>query len=450
MKKINLLDIVNITDAILIGKNIYIENICIDTRNKKIVNSLFIIIRGNYNIDFLCYDAINKGAVALLLDLYLFKYSNIPQLIVKDTKISLGKISNWLRKKSSIKIICVTGSTGKTSVKEIIYNILKQSNNVLYNIFNFNNDLGVSNTLLNLQYFKYKYGILELGSNSINDINYLSKIVLPDISCITNICISHLKGFKLFNNIIIDKGKIFKYLCKNGIAIINKNYFYYNYWNKYLFNKKVIFYNFLDILKCNVFINDLNFSIFGTYFTLNILGFKKKIFIKLLGIHNIINILLSVIVSLSLEISFKDIQLGLESLLPIKGRLYPIFLSKTKIILDDSYNCNPRSLYFGTLFLQKCNGYKLLVISDMLELSYMSLFYHKYMGLIIKNLYINKILSIGKYSYYISKYSKIGEHCNNFNILLFKIKKILNFYNEVTILIKGSNLFNMNKIINFL
>ncbi len=450
MENLDLLKIAYITNATLLGKNIYIKNISIDTRKNNIKNSLFIVIKGIYKKKFLCFDAIKKGALALLIDFYLPIFI-VPLLIVKNTKIALGKISCWLRKESSSKVICITGSTGKTSTKEIIVNILKQSNSVLYNLYNFNNELGVPISLLNLQYLRYKYIVLELGSNSIGDINYLSKIVLPDISCITNISISHLKGFKKFKNIIIDKGKIFKYLPKNGIAIININYFYYNYWKKYLLNKKKMFYNILNFYKCNVFISDLKFSIFGTYFIINTIYGKQKVFLKLLGIHNISNVLSSIILSLCLEISIKDIKLGLESLLPIKGRLYPIFLNNKKIILDDSYNCNPRSLYFSILFLQKCIGYKLLVISDMFDLSYMSLYCHKYIGLLIKkNIFINKILSIGKYSYYISKYSKIGEHFNSFNKLIFRIKNILVSYNEITILIKGSNIFNMNKIINFL
>ncbi len=450
MKNLSLLKISNITNSILLGKNIYIKNISIDTRKDNISNSLFIVIRGIYKKEFLCFEAIKKGAVALLIDFYLPIFK-IPLLITKNTKIALGKISSWLRKKCNSKVICITGSTGKTSTKEILVNILKQSNSILYNLYNFNNELGIPITLLNLQYLKYKYIILELGSNSIGDIDYLSKITLPNISCITNISISHLNGFKKFKNIIIDKGKIFKYLLKNGIAILNINYFFYNYWKKYLLYKKKIFYNILDFYKCNVFLNNFKFSILGTYFTINTIYGKQKIFTKLLGIHNITNILLSIILSLYLEVNIKDIKLGLESLLPIKGRLYPIYLNKKKIILDDSYNCNPRSLYFSINFLQKCSGYKLLVISDMFDLSYMSLYCHKYIGTLIrKKFFIDKVLSIGKYSYYISKYSKIGEHFNNFNKLLIRIKYILKCNNEIIILIKGSNIFNMNKIINFL
>ncbi len=440
-----------ITNGILIGENIYVNNISIDTRNSFIINSLFIVIKGNYNNKFLCFNAIKNGASALLVNKYFF-IKNIPQIIVFDTKIALGKIVSWLRKKNSATFICITGSTGKTTVKEIISNILKQSGNVLYNYLNYNNNIGIPMTLLNLQYFKYKYVVLELGGNKIGDINYLSKIILPNISCLTNISISHLKGFKNIFNIIVDKGKIFKYLLSNGIAFINENFFYFKFWNKYLYNKKVILFSLFNLFFYNIIINKIKCNIYGTFLYLRIYKKNFKIYLKLLGLHNVLNVILSIIFSLYLGVNLQDIIIGIESLFPIKRRLYPIFLKKKKIILDDSYNCNPRSLYFSLLFLQKCSGYKILVIGDMLELSNMSIYYHKKIGLLIryKKINIDKILSIGKYSYYISKYSLIGEHFYSFNNLLNKIKNMLVIFNDITILIKGSNFFNMNNIINYL
>ncbi len=451
MKYFDLLTISYIINGKLYGKNIYINNICIDTRSKNIINSLFIVIKGNYKIDFLCFNAIKNGALALLLENYLYIYK-IPQIIVNNTKVALAKISRWLRKKNfNTKFISVTGSTGKTSVKEISVNILKQSGKTLYNIYNFNNDIGISMTLLNLQYFKYKYVFLELGCDKIGDINYLSKIVLPDISCLTNISISHLNGLKNIINIILEKGKIFKYLSNYGYALINIDYYYYSYWKKYLFNKNVVLFSLWNCLYTKVFITNLNINIHGSSFILHTDFGKKNIFLKLLGIHNVINSLLSVNLSLLLGISLKDIEIGLNSCLPIKGRLYPIFLKKNKIILNDSYNCNPRSLYYSLIFLEKCLGYKVLVISDMSELNYMSIYYHKYIGILIKRFFnINKVLSIGKFSYLISKYSLIGEHYKNFNDLLFRIKYLFNIYDEIIFLIKGSRIFNMDKIINLM
>lgn len=448
MKWFKLSEIAYITNSILIGKDLYVKNISIDTRNNKIINSLFIVLKWDKNINFLCFKAINNGALALLVENYIsFKIS---QLLVKSTRLALGKISKWLRKKSCIFMLSLTGSTGKTSVKEITYSILSQYGKTLCNYKNFNNNLGVPITLLNLQYDYYKYAIIELGGSSINDISYLSKIVLPDVSCITNISISHLNGYKNLFNIIISKGKIFKYLKKFGIAIINNNQ-YYNFWNKYLLFKKILFFSFYKKKNSLVYIEKLKINMLNSIFILCTKYGKIKIYFNLLGIHNIINAVIASCLFLSISKDLRYIKYGLENCLPIKGRLYPIIINKNKFILDDTYNSNPRSLYYSLLHLNKCIGYKVLVISDMLELNNMSLYYHIKIGFLIRNkLNINIVLSIGFYSYYISKYSLIGIHFNDFNKLLLYIKKIFFSYNCLTVLIKGSRLFNMNKIIDLL
>ncbi len=448
-KYINLYKLSNIINGKLIGKNIYVNSFSIDTRKDILKNSIFIVIKGNYDIDFLCFDAISKGAIALIVESF-YNY-NISQLIVKDTNIALGKIGLWLRKKSYSKFFCLTGSTGKTSVKEITANILKQFGKVLYNYKNFNNHLGVPITLLKLYNINYKYVVLELGGSSIGDIKYLSSICLPNVSCITNISYSHLVGFKNFINIIEDKVNILKYLDNNGIIILNKCFLYNIYFNKYFLNKNVLFYSFFKSKRSIVYIKKIKLYINGSKIILGTIYGNINVFVKLLGIHNILNVLTSVALSLSVSNNLKDIKIGLESFKLIKRRLYPIFLKKNKLILDDTYNSNPRSLYFSLIFLEKCIGYKILVISDMAELSYLSVYFHIKIGLFIKKfLNIDLVLSIGRYSYLLSKYSCIGKHFYNFNDLIFYVKKMLFSYNEITILIKGSNFFNMNKIIYFL
>ncbi len=448
---LSLFKIAKITNAILIGENLFINNISIDTRIDNIENSLFIIIRGKNSINFVCYEAIKKGALAILSD--FFFSIHIPLLIVKNSKLALGNLVSWLRKNVNTKFLCLTGSTGKTSVKEITANILHQKGNTLFNYSNLNNELGVCLTLLKLYNNIYKYAVLEFGANNIHDINYLSNLVKPDVACITNICISHLNGFENFLNIVKGKGKIFKYLSSTGSVILNNNYYLNNFWDKYFFGKKKIFVLFNCSVKKKNFISVCNIkvTIWGSYFTLITIYGNINIFIKLLGIHNIWNSLFASSLSISVNTSLKDIKIGLESCKPIKGRLYPIFLNKNKLILDDTYNSNPRSLYYSILFLQKCFGYKILVVGDMGELSYMSMYYHIKIGKLINSFFnINKVLSIGEYSFYISKFSFIGEHFSNFNNLIIRIKYMLKIYDQITILIKGSRFTNMQKIINFL
>ncbi len=446
---LDLFKIANITGAILVGKNLYINNICVDTRKNNIKNSLFIIIRGKNNINFLCFDAIKKGALAILTDKYL--PINISQLIVKNSYYALTKIVSWLRRNTSTKFLSLTGSTGKTTVKEITANILRQSGKTLYNYANFNNEIGISYTLLKLYKYIYKFSVLEFGANNINDINYLSNLVKPDVACVTNLSISHLTGFKNFLNIIKCKGKIFKHLSSSGLVILNSNCIFNKFWEKYFWNKEKIFVSFKYIRKENyVSIRNLNVNSWGSFFTLVTCLGEINVYIKLLGIHNILNSLFASALSLSSSISLKDIKVGLESCKPIKGRLYPIYLNKNKIILDDTYNSNPRSLYYSIYFLNKFLGDKILVVGDMAELDYMSIYYHIKIGILIKkNFLINRVFSFGKYSFYISKYSLIGQHFWDIDNLVLNLKRIIKNSDKITILIKGSRFLCMEKIINY-
>ncbi len=446
---LSLSEIAFITDALLIGKNLIINNISIDTRSKNIKNSLFIAIKGkNIDAHLLCNNAILKGAICLLVD-FIFP-TVISQLVVNNTVIALGKIARWIRIKSNTKILALTGSTGKTSVKEITANILKNCSNTLYTYNNFNNEIGVPLTLLNLNYKKYDYAIIEIGSNKINDIYYLSKIVNPDIALINNIFISHLNGFKNIKNLILEKGKIFNFLSKSGIAIINADSNFLYIWNKYISNKKVLFFSLKKKIGINIFVSNIKINNKGCFFKLHTLLGNRNIFFKLLGLQNIFNALASVSFAISIGISLKDIVLGLESCLPIKGRLFPIYLNKYQLILDDTYNANPRSVFFSLFFLKRCKGFKIFVISDMCELSYMSILYHIKIGIYIRNIFINRVLSFGKYSYYISKYSLIGKHFFYKKNLIIYLKNILFIYKKITILIKGSRFFFMEEVLKFL
>ncbi len=439
-----------VVNGFIVGGNVRIYDISIDTRdNSKKKGFLFIAIKGN-NIDShsLCIDAVQKGALALLVEFLV--PIRISQLIVKDTKIALGNLARWLRIKSGAIVLAITGSTGKTTVKEITSNILKYSNKILYTYGNLNNNIGVPLTLLKLNNSVYDYVILELGISCFNDMSYLANIVLPDVALVTNISVSHFTEFKSFMNIIKAKGLIFNYLKNSGIAIVNKDIKYLFFWDKYFDEKKIIYFSYNRKLGVDIFLLDVVLTNIGSYLTIYIFSEVIKVFFRLLGIHNIFNVLSSVSLAVSVGISLKDIVLGLESCLPVKGRLYPIYLDKDHVVLDDTYNSNPRSMYYSIVFLSRFDGYNILVVSDMSELGICSIKSHVYIGNLIRNLNIDKVLSLGFYSYYISKYSYIGEHFSKMSNLIVRLKHILLINNKVTVLIKGSRIFSMDKIIKFL
>ncbi|QJC28100.1 UDP-N-acetylmuramoyl-tripeptide--D-alanyl-D-alanine ligase [Enterobacteriaceae endosymbiont of Plateumaris braccata] len=444
---INLKKLTKIVNGKLIGENIDILNFSINS--KKIdFKCLFIAIRGkNFDGHNFVQDAINNGALAVIVNKYL--QISIPQIIVFDTIISLGKISLWKRLQSKSHFIGITGSSGKTSVKEMTVSILKNIGKILFTKDNMNNIIGVSLTLLNLN-SQHKYIIIELGGNNLSDIKYSSNLVRPNTAIINNISVSHLEGFKSFENIVRCKSHIFQYLLNSDRAIINFDDV----------NHKKILYKLINKKKWTFSIKNHNANFFTS--NLKILQNKicfnlhtpiGKIFINLFiigGLHNVSNALAASALSLSAGASLDDISKGLASFRSISGRLSPIKLGYNKLILNDTYNANPQSVIAAINVLKKMNGKKILVIGDMMELGSYSFFYHNQIKNFILKSNLDFVLSIGLYSKYITKYNNNFEYFLNKKKLITRLIKILTNLNNFTILFKGSRKAQVEVLINML
>ncbi|WP_261979512.1 UDP-N-acetylmuramoyl-tripeptide--D-alanyl-D-alanine ligase [Buchnera aphidicola] len=256
MIPISLKKIASITNGFLYGKNIIINHISINTK-KVIPNTLFIALKGNkFDAHNFIKEAIMKGCSAVITNRKII--SCISYIIVEDTAIALGQIATWVRNITNPKILAITGSCGKTSVKEMTASILKKHHNIIYTMGNENNHIGVPITLLKLKQTD-KYGVIELGSNNPGEIHYISKIAQPNIALINNIYYSHLEGFKSLLGISKEKSEILSYLKYKGIVIINLDSHHLSQWIKKIQNKKIFYFSIekkkiviflLLILKC--------------------------------------------------------------------------------------------------------------------------------------------------------------------------------------------------------
>ncbi|QJC34447.1 UDP-N-acetylmuramoyl-tripeptide--D-alanyl-D-alanine ligase [Enterobacteriaceae endosymbiont of Donacia crassipes] len=436
-KLISLKKISQVINGKLIGNNIKILNYSINSKKIK-QNCIFIAICGNkFDGHHFINDAIKNGASAILVHKYI--NTNIPQIIVLNTTIGLAKLGLWKRMQFKHSVIGITGSSGKTSVKEMTVSILKNKNKTIFTKKNMNNHIGVPLTLIKLKN-KYKYAVIEIGGNQINDISYIANLVKPNIALINNISESHLEGFKSLKNIIKNKSDIFKYLKNKGTAVIN-------YDDK---NQKKIFE------KLNKDSNILTFSLQNSkadFFAKNIIILPNKITFLLIspigkilitlfliggGIHNINNALASATLSFSVGSTLKDIAIGLKNFKSIKGRMYPIIIDNNKLIINDTYNANPNSVNIAINILENFSGKKILVIGDMLELGVYTIFYHKKIKELILKSNIDYVFSIGKYSYYCTKNNIKAQHCFYKNILVEKLFLMIKNFNNYTILFKGS------------
>lgn len=444
-----MMELSKITNGKLVGDNIQINKISTDSRNC-VCGSLFIALQGkNFDANNFIKIAINKGAIALLTNKNIID-AKIPQIIVNDTTIALGQLSKLIRKKSSATVIALTGSSGKTTVKEMITNILNYSGKTLSNNGNFNNHIGVPLTLTCLNK-EHKYLVLEMGANSFGEINYLTKLVRPQSALINNILPSHLSGFHSINGVANAKGEIFNGLVNFGTAIINDNSNDILNWNKNLKNKRILCYSDIYSLRSHIWASNIHTNKNNIIFNINTF-FSEQIKIKmsLLGRHNILNALAAATLAISINIPLNIIKKGLFDTKPIPGRMYPIHINNKKIIIDDTYNANYGSMIAAIRVLNKMPGYLVIVIGDILELGHKYTYYYNKIGKFANFMRINKIISFGNYTNIISNISRLGEHFYKKKDLINRLIKLLSQKKEITILIKGSRVVAMDTIVSIL
>ena len=392
----------------------------IKTDTRKIEkNDIFIALDGvNYNGEDFIDEAFKMGAITCITN---NKFDNCIQ--VKDTYKSLFDIALYKRRRYNKPVIAITGSVGKTTTKDLIVHILSSKYKVLYNEKNYNNIIGVSNTLFKLD-DSYDVVVLELGSNHFGEIKKLKDICLPDISVITNIGTSHIGNFK-------SKRKIFKekFSIKHKKIIVNGD-------DKYLKKINAIKCGLgkCNNLKANIIEDSIDRVVFSIY-----LGKEYKVVFNNPGIHFVNDILLAIKVCLILKIDINNIIDSIATYTLPEKRMN-IIHKHENIIINDCYNSSYESLKAGINYLNKIEGNKILIIGDILELGKKSKKIHKKINKLINNYDI--VYTVGNYSKYIK-----GKHFNDVHTLIIYLKNI-NLKNSY-IYIKGSRRMNLDLIYDF-
>ncbi|QOI11270.1 UDP-N-acetylmuramoyl-tripeptide--D-alanyl-D-alanine ligase [Blochmannia endosymbiont of Colobopsis nipponica] len=438
--------IASVLNAKLVNIDQIIKTVSIDSR---IIGEqcLFIALKGSrFDAHDFAAQAVNAGAKALLVSRYLFL--NVSQLIVFDTRYALCQLGAWVRRQSTSRIVAITGSMGKTSVKEMTSSILHNCGKVVATYGNFNNDIGVALTLLRIQK-QDDFAVVELGSNSFGEIAKTSELVSPHTALINNISYAHLSGFRTLSGVSRAKGEIFIGLSMIGRGIINVNSHDWLSWRHLLCGRSVWRFSLKFTSNVDFFASDIVFNIDRMHFVFHTPQGKSNISLPLLGYHNVSNALAAGALSMSVGASLSDITKGLENMNGLPGRLYPIILDKGKVLLDDTYNSNIGSMLAAVRVLQNMPGYRVIVISDMLELGVDRevIYHYKFGKNIISISNINMVLSIGVLAYFIGKGSGRGKHFFDKSSIVSYLMCVLVKYKLVTILIKGSRVFSMDSIV---
>ncbi|WJV53305.1 UDP-N-acetylmuramoyl-tripeptide--D-alanyl-D-alanine ligase [Prodigiosinella aquatilis] len=444
MISVSLRKLATVLGAELVGEDLMIDDVSTDTR-KLVAGSLFVALLGEkFDAHDYADDAVNNGAAALLVSKRL--HISVPQLIVNDTRLALGVLAAWVRQQSRARVVALTGSSGKTSVKEMTAGILRQCGNVLYTAGNFNNDIGVPLTLLRLTP-QHDFAVIELGANHIGEIAYTTKMVRPESVLVNNIAAAHLEGFGSLAGVAQAKGEIFNGLSEHGIAIINADSNDWPHWQALLTDKTVWSFSPQADGDIDFFASDIVVSGQCTSFTLHSPHGQIAITLPLSGQHNIANALAAAALAMSVGASPEAVKAGLAQLQAVPGRLFPIELADGKLLLDDSYNANVGSMIAAVQTLAEMPGYRVMVVGDMAELGADAPACHRQVGEAACLAGIDKVLSVGTLSELISQSSGQGEHFHDKPALIVRLLALVTEHKTITILVKGSRSAAMEQVV---
>jgi UDP-N-acetylmuramoyl-tripeptide--D-alanyl-D-alanine ligase len=338
--------------------SVEVKNIFTDSRafklqtNSVVEKEAFIALKGpNFDGHRFVQQVIDNGCQLLIVEHEIsdINKSNVAQIIVSDTRIALGKISAYVKKQVAPKTIGITGSSGKTTVKEMLAAILSRLGKVLATNGNFNNDIGVPLTLLRLEK-DHDYAVIEMGANHIGEIAYTTELVKPDIAVINNIAAAHLEGFGDLCGVARAKGEIFSGLSADGVALYNKDTKYTNKWQWRLTDKQVRTFSCLNPINADCYSEDVVLDENGcASFTLNSSLGQSKVALTVPGKHNVCNAVAAAAAAIECGATLNDIKLGLAGMAPVKGRLNIHHLHETPVscgikLVDDTYNANVESI----------------------------------------------------------------------------------------------------------
>lgn len=432
----------SILEGQLIGADADFSGVSLDSRAIK-AGTLFVAVTGEkFDGHTFIEQAKNQGAAAALVDRAVS--SELPTILVADTRKALGQLAALHREQFSIPIIALTGSCGKTTTKEMLRAILSESGPVLASTKSFNNDIGVPLTLLDLN-AQHRFAVIEMGANHPGEIAYLSQLTKPDIALITNIAPAHLEGFGSIEKVAQAKSEIFLGLSKQGIAIINADDHFEKSWKTRLADHSIIRFGLKQ--KADFSAKDIRLDAEGrVQFILVSPKGEIPIHLALPGQHHLFNALAASAIASQVGISLAHIKSGLEKMQDVPGRLAIIKNKMGASIIDDTYNANPRSVTVALQLLAHYPGRRIFVMGDMGELGDNTEYYHRQIGELAKELGIETVYTCGALTASTAQaFGSSGKHYASQEDLIEALRPLLE--KDVTVLIKGSRSAQMEKVV---
>ncbi|MGY5767857.1 UDP-N-acetylmuramoyl-tripeptide--D-alanyl-D-alanine ligase [Vibrio cincinnatiensis] len=441
----NLESLCSVLKAQLIGESCSIDSVSTDTRQMG-QQALFVALVGErFDAHQFAQQAVEAGACALLVERPL--KVDVPQLVVNDTKQALGQLAAWVHQQCQTLTVAITGSCGKTTVKEMTASILSVKGQVLFTAGNFNNDVGVPLTLLRSTP-QDDFAVIELGANHQGEIAYTVGLVKPDVALVNNVAAAHLEGFGSLDGVKQAKGEIYQGLTEGKTALVNLDSHGGEYWDALLANKCVKTFSVsqpsADFFARDIVLNDEGKASFTLVTPLG----ETHVSLTMIGQHNVANALAASALAMEMGASLTDVKYGLEHLLAIKGRVDVTPLTSNIRLIDDSYNASVPAMKAAIDLLGSFSGVRWLILGNMAELGEESLALHQQVGKHAAPFQFDYVLTYGQDARVISQCCH-GQHFDTHQDMFMFIEQQLEQQSERShvLLVKGANRSGMSHIV---
>ncbi len=426
------------------GGNPVFNGVSTDTRTVK-AGALFVALRGErFDGHAFLDQAKSAGALAAMVDRKFSGTPPMPTIVVDDTKLALGALAGGWRARFAPTLIAVTGSNGKTTVKEMLAAILRhhagpkdEMSAVLATTGNLNNDIGLPLTLLRLR-DHHRWAAIELGMNHKGEIAYLAGIARPGVALVNNAQREHLEFMKSVDEVAAENASVYEALPPQGVAVVNADDAHADFFREAAGKRRVV-----------DFALERKALISGGY-TLKALQSEIEIrtpagdaqaTLAIPGLHNVRNALAAAACAFAVGIKEKVIAEGLSTFRPYTGRLQVKSTASGATVIDDTYNANPDSVRAAIDVLAGCPAPTVLVLGDMGEVGEQGAEFHREVGSYALSKKITNLLAIGEATRHaVEAFGKGGQHFDSIESLLSSIQ-------GKSILVKGSRFMKMERVV---
>jgi UDP-N-acetylmuramoyl-tripeptide--D-alanyl-D-alanine ligase len=434
--------------ARLHGADVRFSSVSSDSRTLA-PGALFVALRGErFDGHGFVGQAHGHGAVAAMVDEKAgtrIEDRRVPLLVVADTRLALGQLAAHWRGRFDIPLVAVTGSNGKTTVKEMIAAILRAhcgESGALATEGNLNNDIGLPLTLLRLR-DQHRAAVVELGMNHPGEIAYLAAIAAPTVALVNNAQREHQEFLKSVTDVAREHGAVFAALPQDGVAVINADDEFAGYWRSVASGRRVRDFGIARPAQVG---GRYAFTDFGSEIELSASEGRIKTRLHVDGRHNVLNACAAAASALAAGAGLEAVRGGLAAFRPVDGRLRRRTARLGSTVIDDSYNANPDSVRAAIDVLAASTGRRLLVLGDMGEVGERGVEFHAEVGRYAKERGVDRLYATGELCRHSADaFGEGARHFAGIDDLVAAVRPELGPH--TTVLVKGSRFMRMERVV---